>query len=172
MTRRLSIVALIVLAFALVAPAAAATEQQRNTHTPWIPKRVERAIEKTYPSLAYAPAWLPSNYHFAGYLPARRTFQLAYSDNSRIDALTWSVLRPSKASCDKPGIRYRLNGVTAKWEGTYPDQDAWRCIKRGTMRIMFDAATGVPGNDKLNTPRRRHAALVLAKAVAYAEPLR
>ncbi|HZT93215.1 MAG TPA: hypothetical protein VE985_01900 [Gaiellaceae bacterium] len=61
--------------------------------------------------------------------------------------------------------------MTVHWGGTTGGQDAWRCIERGGKRIKLDA--GGSGDDgRLNTPKKRHDAFVLAKTVAYAKPLR
>ncbi len=140
----------------------------------WIPRRVQRAIEKTYPSLAYGPEWLPSDYHFGLYTRYRKFFVVAFASGMYAEALSWSVVKASKASCDPAGWKpYRLNRVTVYWGGTPGDQDAWRCIARGGTRIKLNAGGSVSGDDgHLDTRKKRRDALVLAKTVAYAEPLR
>lgn len=172
-TRRLSILGLVAVSLALVA-ATTAAGQRLSTNKSWIPTRVQREIEKSYPSLAYGPTWLPPDYRFGGYARFRKFFVIAFGvafGSATSDALSWTVVRAGKASCDPTGWKpYRLNGVTVYWGGTTGDQNAWRCIERAGERIKLDAAAS-SDDGHLNTPKKRRDALVLAKTVAYAKPL-
>lgn len=167
-------VALVVFSAAAVTGAMGAAGRQGNVRADWIPKRVEREIETRFPSLAYGPSWLPSDYSYAGYYPARKhgDWQVAFQSPQYGDALTWYVLRTTARGCQRserrPMAAYRFHGITVYWGATYEDQEAFRCLTRGETTVYISANAGLPGDDKLNTPKRRHDAFVLAKAVAYA----
>jgi hypothetical protein len=176
MTRRLFVVGLIAASVGLLLTGSGEAKRQGGANALRIPERVQRLIEARYPSLAYGPVWLPSDYHFANYTPERKVFFVAFSSPAGADALTWGVAKVVKAACgppaNRPMRRFKLNGTIVSWGGTEADQEAWRCIQRHGTRIKLIAAGSGSGDDsKLDTPKSRHDALVLAKAVAYAAVL-
>jgi hypothetical protein len=132
-------------------------------------------MRKTYPSLAYAPTWLPASYHYGGYSPGK-FFVLTFGNRQYPDALSRSVFKaaPHSPNCRRPNAMatFRMNHVTVYWEGTYGDQQAYRCLTRAGTTIVLTASASIPGDDSNRTPKQRHDAYVLAKAIAYAEPLR
>jgi hypothetical protein len=75
-----------------------------------------------------------------------------------------------------PMLSFTLNGLHVLWSGEYTDQHAWRCVTRNGTSVVIEASRSVPGdaNPVAGSPtreQRRHA-LVLAKVVAHAKPIR
>jgi len=137
-----------------------------------VPYRVQLAIEKSHPVLAYAPRRLPHGYQYAKYLDGRHGFDLWFNNSARApDDLGYDAV---KAACRTAGHSmhtFRANGVLVFWSATYEDQRAWRCLTRAGTTVILTASRSVSGDDMLNSPSRRRDALDLVRLVAFSERL-
>jgi hypothetical protein len=139
--------------------------------SPAVPYRVQRAITKAHPLFADVPTRLPAGYHYAKYVGGRTGFDIWFSKPGEApDQLGYHVMA---ASCARKGLHtFRMNGVTVFWSATYEDQQAWRCLRRARRSIVLTASRSVPGDEALNTPKRRRDALDLVRLVAYSQRIR
>jgi hypothetical protein len=131
-----------------------------------IPQSVQREIEKSFGRLAYVPTRLPPGYHYSQHFSYSPTdFGLSFNKRGDVhDQLGYTV---REAHCPGGTMRvFRVNALRIRWSGTYEDQQAWRCIKSGNASLIVSASRSISGDSALDTPKRVHDALVLARVVA------
>ncbi len=143
-----------------------------SAFSPALPQRVQRAIVKTFPLLAYVPTELPAGYHYSEYFSSSQDdFGLSFTrPGGTPDDLGFRV---RNAHCPGGALHtFRVSGVRIRWGGTYEDQEAWRCFTRDHVPVIVSASRSIFGDDSLNTPKRFHDALELARLVANVEHIR
>jgi hypothetical protein len=138
-----------------------------------VPSRVQGAIKRHSPGVAYVPTRLPSGYSYLKYASyGHNGFDLSFTccdDNMPLigfDAygakLTCSQLEPT------PVKTFRIDGVVVKWSlmGNH-EQTAWRCFRHGRGRILISVFGERPHSEGLSwrTPRQ------LARMVASTRPI-
>lgn len=152
---------------ALVSLAAAVTGCGSGfAFSPALPQPVQRAIAKDDPTLAYFPTRLPSGYHYAEHFSNRpNDFGLSFSNPREMHSQLGYHVR--EAHCPGGAMHiFGLNGAHIRWSGTYEDQQAWRCLTSDNVSFVISASRSISGDSVLNTPRRFHDAMVLARVVA------
>jgi hypothetical protein len=138
-----------------------------------VPDRVQRAIVRSHPLVAYFPTRLPAGYRYAKYVSGDRGFDIWFNNPVRSpNDLGYDVLVAACSTAGRPMHTFSLNGVRVFWSATYEDQHAWRCLTRGGMAVILTASRSVPGDDNLSTPRQRRDALDLVRLIALSERLR
>lgn len=143
-----------------------------------VPLRVRRAIVHRYRQLAYLPTSLPRGIHYASWNGVRGfDFNVWFiGTGSASQELQYTVLLANCKAQGSPMLAFKLNGVDVSWSGTYTDQHAWQCITHAGTSLVIEASRSVQGDANplvsgVTSKQRRHA-LVLAKVVAFAEPIR
>jgi hypothetical protein len=143
-----------------------------------VPPKVRRRIAHRYSKLAYLPTLLPRRVHYASWygVPGFSFTVLFSGTGSASQEIQYTVLAGDCKAQGSPMLSFTLNGFHVSWSGEYSDQHAWRCITRNGTSLVIQASRSVPGdaNPIAGPPtlkQRRHA-LVLAKVVAYAKPIR
>lgn len=137
-----------------------------------LPQPVQRAIAKNDPGLAYFPTRLPPGYHYTEHFSnGPNDFGLSFSKSREMhDQLGYQV---REANCRGGAMHiFRLNGARIRWSGTYEDQQAWRCFTSDNVSFIISASRSISGDSALDTPRRLHNALVLARVVANIKHVR
>ena len=142
-----------------------------GTASPAVPARVQRALARAHPTLAYVPTRLPAGYHYSTHVVGRTGFDVWFSKPGEApDQLGYHV---AQASCSLRGEHtFRMNGITVFWSATYEDQQAWRCLRLAGRPVVVTASRSVPGDEALNTPARRRRALDLVRLVVYLQRIR
>lgn len=136
-----------------------------------VPRRVQQAIAKSDPDLAYVPTELPSGYRYSTHSAGPDNVDIWFSARGGTpDELGFHV---RKAHCPGGATHtFTVNGVPVSWSGTYEDQEAWRCFTHNNVPVIVSASRSISGDSALNTPRRRHDAMILAGLAANAERIR
>jgi hypothetical protein len=134
---------------------------------PAVPAKVQAAIARAHPRLAYAPTRLPANYHYISWRRGRRGFDI-YFGRRRSAEIGFHVNTFLCAAYGHPMRTFHENGQAVAWSATYENQQAWRCITRGTTHIGIIATATIPGDDALTSRTRRKHARTLVRLVAYA----
>jgi hypothetical protein len=121
---------------------------------------------KSFGRLAYVPTRLPPGYHYTErFSYGQNDFGLSF--NKRRDTHDQLGYTVREAHCPGGAMHvFRVNGVRIRWSGTYEDQQAWRCVTSGNVSLIISASRSISGDSPLNTPRRVHDALLLARVVA------
>jgi hypothetical protein len=121
------------------------------------------------PLFAFVPASVPAGYHYTGWMHSRNgptglTISFTWR-RSRYPGLGFSV---SESPCPQVrGMRtYRFGSFKVQWSTTYSDAEAWRCVRRGSHRILFYASA--PGYGLKSGP----SSLALARVIGLAHPIR
>jgi hypothetical protein len=175
------------------ASAKSATCSPYPSSLPAVPHRVQAAIKRFEPRFAYVPTRLPPGsfgYGFrfgtwgvgdggefqtprAGERDRRGSgfaISLNQKGNSVPGLITYSLA--PRGNCQSFGsseYTFTINGVKVSWTGAAADQEAWRCVGKGTTRFVV-AATGVDGGDNPRSGRGHKNALGLACVLAYIRP--
>jgi hypothetical protein len=140
-----------------------------------VPSRVQRAIKKHSPGVAYVPTRLPQGYSYLKYASyGHNGFNLSFTccdDNMPLIGFDAYAYSP-KLSCSQlepaPAKTFRIDGVVIKWSlmGNH-EQTAWRCLRNGRGRVRISVFGERPHSEGLSwrTPRQ------LARMVASTRPI-
>lgn len=138
-----------------------------------VPTRVQRAIKKHSPGVAFFPTRLPRGYSYLKYASyGHNGFDLSFTCCDDNMPLIGFDAYSAKLSCSQleptPAKTFRINGVVVKWSlmGNH-EQTAWRCFRRGRGRILISVFGERPHSEGLSwrTPRQ------LARMVASTRPI-
>lgn len=153
----------IVAVATLAACGSSSRTDSSSTYSQVIPQNVQRHIVKSFGRLAYVPTRLPPGYHYTNHFSYGPT-DFGLSFDKRHDHLGYTV---REAHCPGGAMHvFRVNGLRIRWSGTYEDQQAWRCVTSGNVSLIVGASRSISGDSALNTPKRVHDALLLARVVA------
>jgi hypothetical protein len=139
---------------------------------PVVPLRVQRLLKKRAPQAAYVPSRLPPGYrYFTHENLSGAGFDLYFTCCADKTALIGfdAVLVKRSEPCNQGQAAkvFRIHGVVVGWNAGHNDQDAWRCIRRGSTRLLLTVSGEPPNSEGTSwrTPRQ------LAWMVASARPI-
>lgn len=138
-----------------------------------VPSRVQRAIKKHSPGVAYVPTRLPRGYSYLKYENyGHEGFNLSFTCCDDSMPLIGFDAEHSKQSCSQlgptPAKTFRIDGVVVKWSlmGNH-EQTAWRCFRHGRGRILISVFGERPQSEGISWRLPRQ----LARMVASTRPI-
>jgi len=159
--------------FAIGAAPSSIGSQSDRAAKPVVPLRVQRLLKERASLAAYVPIRLPPGYRYFTYQSFNaKGFDIFFTccdDNLPLIGFhTVLVKRSEPCNEGSPAKVFRIDGVLIGWNAGHNDQYAWRCIRRGSTRLLI-AVSGEPLHavgTSWRTPRQ------LARMVASARPIK
>ncbi len=155
--------ALIVAAAVMSAGLMSTTASSAPMASPIVPARVQQTIRKRVdPVLAYIPTYLPAGYHFDQWAYSQTSLGVVFTRRrGQVPEVSFNVSR-DPCPLSRAMRTIRSSGMTVYWSTTYEDAEAWSCVKRGNVRLLF--LVGGPGDGLKTAPKAEALARMIVSA--------